>query len=273
MASVARLRAAWAGRWYRPVAFGLSVLILVCGAALLAVFWPPNAVHIGEDFVHYLDGVQRWWSTGSPYLPNEVAGTFDFEVDTFLHPPISIPFFALWLVLPAILWWAIPLGITGALVVAWRPAPWTWPLIAFGLGQPQFHQALLWGNSNLWVMAALGLGLVAGWPAAFIFIKPTLAFLALVGCRRRWWWVLTGALALACLPFGLLWIDWTRVVLNSPAEPDYSLRHLPWVAIPLIAWAGRTRQLPSRARIVASLGVRRSFGDSHSAVPQARPES
>lgn len=244
------------------MAFGLSVLILVCGAVLFAVFWPPNALHAGEDLVHYLDGVRRWWSTGSPYLPNELAGTFDYQVTTFLHPPISLPFFVPWLVLPAILWWAIPLGITTALVAAWRPAPWTWPLIAFGLGQPPFHQALLWGNSNLWVMAALGLGLVAGWPAALISIKPSLAFLALVGFRRRSWWVLTGALAFASLPFGLLWVDWVRVVLNSPANPDYGLGHLPWVAIPLIAWAGRTRPLPSRARLVASLGLRRSLAGS-----------
>jgi hypothetical protein len=267
-----RLRVAWTDRWYRPVAFGVSLLILVCGATLLAVFWPPNAVHAGGDLVHYLDGVRRWWSTGSPYLPNEVAGTFDYNVETFLHPPISLPFFAPWLVLPAILWWAVPLGITAALVVSWRPAPWTWPLIAFGLGQPPFHQALLWGNSDLWIMAALGLGLVAGWPAAFIFIKPTLAFLAPVGYRRRSWWILTAALGVACLPFGLLWIDWTRVVLNSPAEPWYGLRNLAWVAIPLIAWAGRTRPLPGRARIVASLGVRRSPGDPDSAVPQPHPD-
>ena len=53
-------------RWYRPVAFGVTVLILVCGIALLTAFWPSNAVHTGDDLVHYLDGVRRWWATGSP---------------------------------------------------------------------------------------------------------------------------------------------------------------------------------------------------------------
>jgi hypothetical protein len=232
--------------WYRPLAFGLTVLVLVAGAALLAVFWRSNAIHAGEDLSHYLDGVRRWWLTGSPYLPNEVAGPFGYEVETFLHPPIAIPLLAPWLVLPAILWWAIPIGITAVLVVAWRPAPWTWPLIAFGLAQPQLHQALLWGNSNLWVMAGLGLGLVFGWPAALILVKPSLGFLALVGYRHPSWWIAAGLLALSSILFGSLWSEWIRVVLNSPAEADYGLRNLPWVLIPLIAWAGRTRYRSAR---------------------------
>ena len=228
-------------RWYRPVAFGLTVLILVCGVALITAFWPSNASHTGDDLVHYLDGVRRWWATGRPYLPNEVAGPFDYEVETFLHPPVSVLFFAPWLVLPAILWWAIPLATTAALVAAWRPAPWTWPLMAIGLADPQFHQALLWGNSNLWIMLALGLGLVIGWPAALILMKPSLAFLALVGYRHRSWRVAVAVIALACLPFGLLWVDWVKVLMNSPASPTYGLPQTPWVLLPLIAWLGRRR--------------------------------
>jgi hypothetical protein len=238
--------------WYRPVAFALTVLILVCAVALITAFWPANAVHVGEDLTHYLDGARRWWATGSPYLPNEVAGTFDYEVETFLHPPISIPFLLPWLVLPAVLWWAMPIGVTAALVVAWRPAPWTWPLIALGLAQPDLHQALLWGNSNLWIMAGLGFGLAVGWPAALILIKPSLGFLAFIGVRRRSWWIVAIAVALCCIPFGSLWIQWAKVILNSPAGADYGLRNLPWVVIPLVAWAGRTRPLPTRAAMAAA---------------------
>src|SRR3954451_2620758 len=104
----AGFRSALANQWYRPLAVGLTVLILLCGALLLASFWPSNAAHAGEDLTHYLDGVRRWLATGSPYLPNEVARSFDYEVETFLHPPVSLIFFAPWLVLPAILWWAVP---------------------------------------------------------------------------------------------------------------------------------------------------------------------
>ncbi|HEY7131891.1 MAG TPA: hypothetical protein VH440_06545 [Candidatus Limnocylindrales bacterium] len=239
-------------RWYRPLALGLALLTLAVGAALLAAFWPANAIHVGDDLDHYLDGVRRWWLTGSPYLPQEVAGPFDYEVETFLHPPVAIPFLALWLVLPAVLWWAIPLGFTAILVIAWRPAPWTWPLIAFGLAQPQLHQALLWGNSNLWVMAGLGLGLAYGWPAALILLKPSLGILALVGAPRHAWWLVAGVVVLASIPFGTLWGAWVRVVLNSPAEADYGLRNLPWVAIPLIAWAGRTRSTAALYRSARS---------------------
>ena len=246
-AVVRQLERRW-DRWYRPLAFALTVLIIAGGVVLILTFWPANADHAGEDLVHYLDGVRRWWDAGSPYLPDEIARNFDYEVETFLHPPISLPFFALWLVVPAILWWTIPVAITAALVLIWRPEPWTWPVMAFGLAQPQFHQALLWGNSNLWVMAALGLGLAKGWPAALILIKPSLAFLALVGYRRRSWWAVVVALGLASIPFGFLWIEWIRVVLNSPADADYGLRNLPWVAIPLVAWAGRSRDPEPSAR-------------------------
>jgi hypothetical protein len=75
-----------------------------------------------------------------------------------------------------------------------------------------------------------------------------LAFLALVGYRRRSWWAVVVALGLASIPFGFLWIEWIRVVLNSPADADYGLRNLPWVAIPLVAWAGRSRDPEPSAR-------------------------
>jgi hypothetical protein len=239
-------RTAWGAvrdRWYRPVAFGLTTLLLVGAAAMLAVFWKANAAHAGEDLVHYLDGVRRWWATGSPYLPNEIAGDFDYEPETFLHPPVSVLFFAPWLVLHPILWWAVPIAITTALVVAWRPAPWTWPLIAFGLCQPQLHQALLWGNTNLWLTAALAVALIGGPWAALFLVKPSLGLLAIVGMRRRSWWVAVVVIALLCVPFGMLWIDWANVILNSPADPTYGLRNLPWVLIPVIAWAGRQREI------------------------------
>jgi hypothetical protein len=235
--------AASLGRWYGPLAFGLAVVFLLCGAVLLSVSWRVNGMHAGEDLVHYLDGVRRWWATGNPYLPNEIARPFDYEVETFLHPPVSILFFAPWLVLPPILWWAIPIGITAGLVIAWRPAPWTWPLLAFGLAQPPLHEALIWGNSNLWLTAALALSLVGGPWAALFLIKPSLGMLAFVGIRRTSWWKTAAVIALLCVPFGLLWLDWAKVILNSPADATYSLRNLPWVLLPVVAWAGRTRDV------------------------------
>lgn len=246
-------RPAEAGRWYRPVMFGLAFFMLVVAALMFAVFWPNNGLHWGEDLVHYLDGVRRWWATGSPYLPNEVAGPFDYEIETFLHPPVSLLWFAPWLVLPAFLWWAIPIGVTAYLVWAWRPKPWTWPLMAFGLAQPQFHQAFLWGNTNLWLTACLALALVGGPWAAFFLVKPSLGMLAIVGIRRRSWWVLAIAGLVLCIPFGALWIEWMKVLLNSPADPTYGIRNLPWVLIPAYAYLGRTRDV-SAAREVTVFG-------------------
>jgi hypothetical protein len=228
-------------RWYRPLAFGFAVLFLFCGVVLLWAFWPPNAGNTGADLVHYVDGAERWWATGSPYLPNEVAGAFNYETETFLHPPVSVLLFAPWVVLPPILWWAIPIGIVAAHILAWRPAPWTWPLLAFGLAQPPFHQALLWGNSNLWLAAALALALGGGGWAALFLLKPSLGMLAVFGMHRRSWWLTAGIIALVCVPFGLLWVDWLKVLLNSPVDGTYGLPNLPWVLMPVIAWVGRTR--------------------------------
>ena len=242
-------------RWYRPLACALTVLFLVCGAVLLVSFWSPNAVHVGDDLEHYLDGVERWWTTGNPYLPNEIAGRFDYERETFLHPPVSILFFAPWLVLPPVLWWVIPIGITLAHVVAWRPAPWTWPLIAFGLAQPQLHHALLWGNTNLWLTAALTLALTGGPWAALFLVKPSLGVLALVGIHRRSWWRTTALIAAISIPFGFLWVDWAKVLLHSPADLTYGLRNLPWVLIPVIAWAGRSRDARFRLALPQDIAV------------------
>lgn len=231
-------------RWYRPICVGLTAAVLAVAVVFVWVFWLANRQHFGEDLEHYLDGTRRWWATGSPYLPWEVAGKFDYEVETFLHPPVSVLFFAPWAFLPPILWWAVPIGIVTALVVLWRPAPWTWPLIAFGLGQPQLHQALLWGNTNLWLAACLGLGLVIGWPAVFLLLKPSIGMFGIVGIHRRSWWVMAIPIGVLCIPFGLLWVDWVRVVLNSPADATYGIRNLPWLLIPVIAYVGRTRELP-----------------------------
>ena len=231
-----------AGRWYRPVALGLSVLILGFGVALFKVVLDgPFGSYWALDLAHYLDGARRFLDTGNPYLPSEVAAPFAYQPETFLHPPISLYLFLPFLVLPLPLWWAIPLGVTGWCIWSWRPAAWTWPFLAAAVAFPRFQGALILGNSDLWVLAGVAAGLRWGWPALVILAKPTLPFLMLAGAWRREWWIGLGALAAASLPAPWLWVDWVRVMANSPGDLGYSLYGLPYLVVPVVAWWARER--------------------------------
>lgn len=209
--------------------------------------------HRGLDFNQYVEGARRWVETGSPYLAPEVAAPFEFGAQTFLHPPIALLLFAPFLVLPAFLYWLIPIAGTAAIIAAWRPALWTWPVIALLLNWPRFGGAVVVGNSDLWVALFLAAGLRFGWPVLLLVLKPSLVPFAIVELAalvradavptHRWAKISLAAavLVLAAVPFGTLWLDWLTVVRNSPADPLYSLGALPWLAVPAIAWAGRRR--------------------------------
>jgi hypothetical protein len=228
-------------RWYRPVMFGLSVAVLIAGLLLfLRAVTGAFGGYWGVDITHYLDGARRWLETGTPYLASEVAGPFEYQPQTFMHPPIALLLFVPFLWLPIVLWWLVPLAVTLAIVVACRPAPWTWPLLALAAAYPRFHAALIVGNSDLWVLAGIAAGLVLGWPALVIVVKPTLLFLAAAGVRHRSWWLGWVVVAVMCVPFGTLWSDWIAVVVNSPGDWTYSLHNVPYLLAPLIAWLGRT---------------------------------
>ena len=237
-----RMAADWPAmrfRWERPVALGLSAVI---GGFGLALFWTTlsgGGLGIGGDLAEYMAATQRWIATGTPYLASEVAGPFDYGPLTFLHPPIALALFAPFLVLPTILWWAIPLTVVAWCVWSWRPALWTWPIIALALAYPRFHGALIVGNTDLWVWAGVAAGLRFGWPALVIVAKPSLVPLLVAGARHRAFWLGAGVVALACLPFGSLWLDWLAVVRHSPGDLSYSLPNLPWLLMPVLASSGR----------------------------------
>lgn len=207
----------------------------------------------GWDFDHYLEATRRWVETGTPYQAAEVAGRFQFGDGTFLHPPISLLLFAPFLVLPGFLYWLIPLGGTVALVAAWQPARWTWPLMALLLNWPRFGGAVVVGNTDLWVVFFIAAGLRFGWPVLLLAIKPSIGPFAIVELAalmrvdalpiRRWVEIALAAalLILVAAPFGSLWLDWLAVIRHSPADPLYSLGAVPWLVVPVIAWYGRRR--------------------------------
>lgn len=231
----------------RPVAVGLTILFAAIGVVLFAVgltgVWGGL---LGNDIVHYLAATSRWLDTGTPYLAREVAAPFaDYSRDTFLHPPIALVLFAPFLVLPIVLWWT-PLAVVGWCIWSWRPAVWSWPLIAAGLALPRFHAAVFVGNTDLWVWAAVAVGLRLGWPALLIVVKPSLIPLVAAGTRHRSTWLGLPLIAILCLPFGSLWIDWIHVVINAPGGLLYSVSALPWLLVPVLAWAASTnRRVPA----------------------------
>jgi hypothetical protein len=241
-------------RYVRAAQVDLTLLFGGLAAFQVLQAWTAGMrAYAGWDFGHYVDAARRWLETGNPYLSAEVTGRFTFTDLTFLHPPVALYLFAPFLVLPAFLYWLIPLAGTAAVIVAWRPAPWTWPVMAFLLNWPRFIGAVVVGNTDLWVVLFIALGLRYGWPILLLAIKPSVAPFALVELAalirvdavppRRWTEIgLTAALlVLAAVPFGTLWFDWLAVIRNSPADPLYSIGSIPWLIVPAIAWFGRRR--------------------------------
>jgi hypothetical protein len=229
-------------RWYRPVLAGLTLLILGLGAWLITIELTAGPLDWGLDFRHYLDGARRFVETGSPYVPAEVAAPFQFSDETFLHPPSSLYLLVPFIWLPALLWWAIPLILTASIIWSWRPAPWTWPVLAIAAAWPRLHGAIIYGNSDMWVLAAVTAGLEYGWPALLVLIKPSVGLLVFAGVRHRSWWLGWIVVAFLSIPMLALWSDWVHVVINSPGDPLYSVSMLPVYLAPVVAWLGRTRK-------------------------------
>jgi hypothetical protein len=197
----------------------------------------------GSDFPWLRDVGRRWLDTGSFYLPSQLAGPYEIvKMRDVLYPPTALYLFVPFVWLPAILWWIIPLGTLGYAFRRWRPTAWTWPLLAFGLVWPQTQGAILLGSTDMWIAAAIAGGFLWGWPAAIVALKPSFLPLALAGAPRRLWWAGWAVMALISLPLLPLWADYLVTLRNSGIPWTYSLLNLPLPLMPVMAWAGRTRE-------------------------------
>lgn len=229
-------------RWYRPLAFGTTVTLLTIAAVRLIVVHAENPHYLASDLLKgYLVGAQRFLDTGSPYLPEQIAGPWSLDVHSFIHPPSAMLLFVPFLWLPILVWWIVPLGLTGLVLWRLQPAPWTWPVMALCLCWPRSTGALLTGNSDIWAMSFVAAGAIWGWPVVLLLIKPTFAPLAVVGARQRSTW-LAGSVTLGAVALTApLWLDFVTVIGNVGLGYSYSLLNLPLVAIPFVAWIGRRR--------------------------------
>lgn len=222
---------------YRALMAGIALGIGVYAAQELAWMagspWAQQFAFANGDIAGYLDGTRRFLVTGSPYE----TGVLTLSAHSFIHPPIALALFLPFLWLPSILWWAIPIVGTAYLVVRSRPAPWTWPLIALALLWPRSQGAILAGNSDLWVMFVVALGVRFGWPIVGLILKPTFAPLGLLWLRDRRTRIAALGIGLAMLPLLPLWLQWFSVVRQIDGGLAYSIGSLPLVLLPTVAWS------------------------------------
>ncbi len=190
---------------------------------------------LGIDLSFYQEAARRWWEGGPLYLPDQLAGPYSSRtLMDFLYPPAVIYLFAIFVVVPSIIWWIVPLGLIVLVLARLRPASWTWPLLAAAIAYPKTLSAVLYGNSDLWVMAAVAGATLWAWPSVLVALKPSLVFLAPLGVRRRTWWIAGGVLVLISVPLGGLWVDYARAMLNLRDSWTRSLVDLPLVTLPLV---------------------------------------
>jgi hypothetical protein len=236
-------------RWGKPLAFALSVVIGALGVALFVA--AGNQVGWAriwfDDLGIYTDATTRVLAGSGWYLPRQLEGPYLLQSGDVLYPPVTAWFFIPWLALPAWTFSALPLAIVALFVVSLRPAAWTWPLIVFCLVFPVTLIYIAYANPTVWIAAFVALGLRYAWPGVFVLLKPSLAPFALIGIRSRGWWIGLVLLGLGSLPFLAWTLDYPRILLDARgASILYSGTSIPIVALPVVAWLGRSVGRPPR---------------------------
>jgi hypothetical protein len=197
----------------------------------------------GQDLVIYLEAADRWLHGGGFYNAYQLAGPYQVAFGDIIYPPPSLALFFPFTVVPVPFWWAIPVALVGASIFRLRPAPWALLGIVACLWWPDTIFRIILGNPVLWVVAFLALGATRPFFSPFALIKFTLAPAALLNVRNRAWWVGLTVFGVVSLLFLPMWPDYLTVLSNLRVDSGwaYSIRELPMIAIPWIAWLGRAR--------------------------------
>ncbi len=255
-------------RLARFAAFMITVVLLVLAAA--EIWLVTDGIRhgvttaVGIDVNQYLAHTQRWLHGGSWYLPAQLAGPYVVEsIEGNVYPPTllyrTVPFA---LGLPMVLWYAVPMAIVALTYWRYPPAWWAWPILGAVLVYPRTYTVIVLGNPALWAIALAVAGVRWGWPAWGATLKLTFAPLALVGLRSRRAWLVAGVATIAlALPFGALWTDYLRVLLNTQSNRGvvYVLGEWPIaVGLMVVAASGVRRPLQAAGgegcwRTVASI--------------------
>ena len=72
-----------------------------------------------------------------------------------LYPPSALFLFVPFAVAAIVLWWVVPIAITGYAIWRWRPAWWGVAAMLALLCWPRAHAAFLFGNTDMWAMAGV----------------------------------------------------------------------------------------------------------------------
>ena len=216
---------------------------------------------IGIDYRAVVDAAVRWLNGGSPYLERQLHGPYDHlgwntaDTGEFLYPPVSLPIFAAFSVLPPAAWWVgwATLLVVGIFIL--RPGRAWWPVLGLLAATTTFVPVIIAGNPVLWISLAALFGPILGWPGPLVLMKPSLAPFALLGMASRSWWLSLAVIAVCCVPFGTLWVDWYHAVTDLRAEGIlFSLGQVPIMLIPLVIIIGARprgglRLIPIRPRM------------------------
>jgi hypothetical protein len=243
-------------RVVRIVALVLSGVIAV-GIALEIVEILTNlerlAFPIDGDRVLYMDAARSWLNGTGFYHDYQLAGPYDVRSGDILYPPPMLLVFAPLAAIPeplsAVLYYAIPLGITLGAVLRMRPSVVGWPAILFCLWWPTTIVVIAGGNPGIWIMAFMALGTLWRPLSVLVFLKPTLAPFAFFGANRRSWWIALGVLGVVSLVFLPMWFDYVAAIRNANGGGGlfYSIGQAPMLFLPLAAWATSTSRLAARS--------------------------
>lgn len=224
---------------------GLAVVAAVVVAFAIATIgsgagYIPAPDTLGNDFVAYRESTLRFLAGDGFYLPRQLAGPWTFE--TFrepLYPPSSLVLFVPFAFLPAVLWWLIPAGVITYAVRVHRPHPLALAIIVVALLSRTSVYAWWGGNPGIWLAGAIAAATVWG-TGPLVFFKPSFAPLALIGIGRPGWWRSALVMGVVVLVTAPLLPDYITVVRNAPGVGYSVLSDIPVVAVPVVAWLGRS---------------------------------
>jgi hypothetical protein len=258
--------AAQLGRVQWDLVFTWAAAATLVIAALRAVHFvstiPDLSASIGVDYQIYMSAARRWLTGEGFFFPFQLAGPYVIAGGEVLYPPVVLWLLVPFSFLPALLWWLVPVVLTLLAARAMRPRPWGVLVGAVILVLPIAQEPILWGNPVIWLVPAVAWGLLAGWPAAAVLVKPTLAPFILAGLTHpRPLLAGLAGLALLCVPFGVQpWLDWLTALGNSGLPATYSIRQAGLLVIPValyLSGRGSNDLAILRARLAASaLGAR-----------------
>jgi hypothetical protein len=256
-------------RWRRIVLLATTGVLLGFAALLLTAVYGGLASKgwLGADFQTYERAAAHFLSTGNFYARDPSGTWYDGSTSGLpgpaRYPPPALFLFIAFLFIPWPLWWAIPLGVTAYIVWWWRPALWSWPIMAGIVCTTAFSAYLCTGNTDLWVM--LVIALATRWPATswLLVAKPTQLVLTLPFIRSRGWWMGLLVAAAVSLPLLPLWLDWLRAVPlyqgQDGAPLIYGLAAWPVMLLPLLARIASSRKRDTSTDEAVSTDAGRLF--------------